>query len=216
MKRILASIFLLATIALLSSCNIAGVASYLTTPDPEQEALFVLPNVPTVVFVDDRRNVMHPVRLRRVIAEEVTNELLKREILSTMISPRDVMRVSATNDKYNTPMPVGELGKAVGASVVIYIEMQAFGLTSDGLTANPRTTCNIRVIDARNRERLFPADPAGFSITETMKHVTSNRVTTSSDARKLAEELAKKLGVAVGEVFYDHTTGRLGDNLERK
>ncbi|MGY8757349.1 MAG: hypothetical protein ACKVLC_08245, partial [Phycisphaerales bacterium] len=68
MKRILASILLLATIALLSSCNIAGVASYLTTPDPEQEALFVLPNVPTVVFVDDRRNVMHPVRLRRVIA----------------------------------------------------------------------------------------------------------------------------------------------------
>jgi hypothetical protein len=49
-----------------------------------------------------------------------------------------------------------------------------------------------------------------------MKHVTSNRVTTSSDARELAEELAKKLGVAVGEVFYDHVTGRLGDNLERK
>ena len=63
---------------MLSSCNIAAMVAYVGSPDPQQEAIYTLPNVPTVVFVDDRRNVMHPVRLRRVIAEQVTNELLAK------------------------------------------------------------------------------------------------------------------------------------------
>tara|TARA_B100000959_G_C14930405_1_gene603404 strand:- start:335 stop:985 length:651 start_codon:yes stop_codon:yes gene_type:complete len=216
MKRIFASILLLGSIALLSSCNIAAVAAYVASPDPEQEALFTLPNVPTVVFVDDRANAMHPVRLRRVIAEEITNELLNREVLTTMISPRDILRVSAANDRYNAPLPINELGKSVDASTVIYVEMVAFGLTSDGQTASPRTTCNIRVIDVKNRKRLFPTDPAGYAVSEHMTHVTANRVTSSSDAKKLAEELAVKLGYSIAEIFYDHVIGRLGDNLERK
>jgi len=216
MIRIIISISILVSCSLMSSCNIAAIATYLTSPDPHQDALYTLPNVPTVVFVDDRRNVMHPVRLRRVIAEQVTSELLKREILTTMIAPRDAMRVSASNDKYNQPLPVNEIGKSVGASIVIYIEMTAFGLTSDGQTANPRTSCSLRVIDVDDKKRLFPTNDAAFSVSESMKHVSANRVTSSAEARGLAEELAVKLGDTIAKVFYDHTTGRLGENLDRK
>ncbi len=216
MKTITVSIAIVCTCFMLFSCNIASVVAYVTTPDPEQEAMYVLPDVPTVVFVDDRRNVLHPVRLRRVIAEQATNKLLSEKIVTTMISPRDVIRVSATNDKYNKPLPVDELGKAVDASVVIYVEMIAFGLTSDGQTANPRTTCSIRVIDVDNKTRLFPVGKQAFSITESMTHVSANRVTSGSEARELAEELAIKLGDSIAKVFYDHTVGRLGENLERK
>jgi hypothetical protein len=216
MKRFFAVLIICVVHSILSSCNIAAVAAYITSPDPEQEALFELPNVPTVVFVDDRRNEMHPTRLRRVIADRVTEELLSRELLTTMISPRDAMRVSATNDKYNEPLPVNELGKAVDASVVIYIEMTAFGLTSDGQTADPRASCNIRVIDVENRERLFPLDAASLTVVEKLKHIGPNRVTSSSEARELAEELALKLADSISKVFYTHTTGRLGDNLNRK
>jgi hypothetical protein len=216
MKRVILSLAIVVSCTLLSSCNIAAIAAYLTSPDPSQDALYKLPNVSTVVFVDDRRNVMHPIRLRRVIAEQITNELLSKKILTTMISPRDAMRVSATNDKYNEPLPVNELGKAVGASVVIYVEMTAFGLTSDGHTANPRTSCSIRVIDVINKSRLFPTDEAAFIVSESMKHIGPNRVTSSAEARELAEELAVKLGNTIAKVFYEHTTGRLGENLERK
>ena len=216
MKRIIFSLVLLYTCVTLSSCNIAAVVGYITTPDPSQVALFTLQNVPTVVFVDDRRNVMHPIRLRRVIAEKVTNILLSKKVITTMISPRDAMRVSTINDKYNEPMPIDELGKSVGASVVIYIEMTAFGLTSDGLTANPRTTCSIRVIDVSNKTPLFPTNQAAFTVAESMRHVGSNRVTSSADANELAQELAEKLADRIAKVFYEHTTGRLGDNLERQ
>lgn len=220
MIRIAISMLLFCCCSVMSSCNIAAVAAYIATPDPEQEALFNLPNVPTVVFVDDRRNVMHPIRLRRVIAETVTNELLANKVLTTMISPRDAMRVSSSNDKYNNPLPIRALGKAVGASVVIYVEMTAFGLTSDGITPSPRTSCSIRVIDTvtsdESKIRLFPTDQASFTVSENLKKVSPNRVNTSAEARDLAEELAVKLGDSIAKVFYTHTTGRLGDNLERK
>ena len=216
MNRIILGIALACFFALLSSCNIASVVTYITTPDPEQKALFELSNVPTVVFVDDRRNIMHPTRLRRVIAEQITDELLAKKLLTIMISPRDAMRVSSTNDKYNEPLPVDELGKAVGATVVIYIEMVSFGLTSDGQTANPRASCSIRVINTADRTRLFPTDQASFIIPASIQHVSPNRVTSSADARELAEELAVKLADSVTKVFYTHNTGRLGDHLERK
>lgn len=192
------------------------MVAYVGSPDPQQEAIYTLPNVPTVVFVDDRRNVMHPVRLRRVIAEQVTNELLAKNILTTMISPRDAMRVSATNDRYNDPLPVNELGKAVGASVVIYVEMTSFGLTNDGQTANPQTSCAIRVIDVANMERLFPVHEAAYSVRGRLKNISPNRVTSSSEAREVAEELAVELGDSIAKVFYTHTTGRLGENLDRE
>ena len=216
MKRIVLAIALACFYAMLSSCNIASAIQYVTMPDPEQEVLFELSDVPTVVFVDDRRNIMHPTRLRRVIAEQVTDELLAKKLLTIMISPRDAMRVSSTNDKYNEPLPVDELGKAVGATVVIYIEMVSFGLTSDGQTANPRASCNIRVINTKDRTRLFPTEQAAFIIPTSIQHVSPNRVTSSSDARELAEELAVKLAGSVTKVFYTHNTGRLGDHLERK
>jgi len=216
MKRILLLSLICCVCSVLGSCNIAAVVAYVTSPDPEQEALFELPNVPTVVFVDDRRNVMHPTRLRRVMADKITEELLGRELLTTMISPRDAMRVSVTNDKYNDPLPVEELGKAVGATVVIYIEMTAFGLTSDGQTANPRTSCSIRVIDVENRERLFPLESASLTVAERMQHIGPNRVSSAAEAIELAEELAIKLADSISKVFYTHTTGRLGENLDRK
>jgi|TARA_B100001964_G_C14227698_1_gene598465 hypothetical protein len=214
--KTLFTIFTICTCSLLSSCNIFAGASYILSPDPEKEAMCTLQDVRTVVFVDDRRNVMHPSRLRLVIAERVTMDLLTKNLVTTVISPKDVMRVSAANDRYNEPLPIAELGKSVEADVVIYVEMESFGLTNDGQTANPVTRCSVRVIDVANNKRLFPVDQAAYYVTATIKRVNPHRVTSNSEIRKLAEELAEKLGDSVAKVFYDHNIGRLGENLNRK
>ncbi len=214
--KILLTIFALSTCSFLSSCNIVAGASYILSPDPEKEAMYTLQDVRTVVFVDDRRNVMHPSRLRLVIAERVTLDLLTKELVTIVVSPKDVMRVSAANDRYNEPLPVSELGKAVEADVVIYVEMESFGLTNDGQTANPVARCSVRVIDVVNNKRLFPLDQAAYYVTSTIKRVNPHRVSSNSEIRKLAEELAEELGDSVAKVFYDHNVGRLGENLNRK
>ena len=216
MRTVLASIVVMAACFVLTSCNLVAGVTYAISPDPSQDAQYVLPDRRTVVFVDDRRNVMHPTRLRRVIAERVTRDLLANKILTTVVSPRDVMRVSEANDRHNNPLSVDDLGRAVDASVVIYVEMGAFGLTSDGQTANPRASCTVRVIDVDQRARLFPTDQAAYSVFTNLDRIDPHRIESGAEIRKLAEELAEELGDSIAKVFYSHNTGRLGENLNRK
>jgi hypothetical protein len=214
--KILILICLFCCCCVLSSCNIAAGVSYIITPDPAKEAMYTLQDVRTVVFVDDRRNTMHPSRLRLVIADRVTTDLLTKKIISTIVSPKDIFRVSATNDRYNEPLPIAALGKAVEADVVIYVEMDSFGLTNDGQTANPTATCSLRVISVVESKRLFPTEQASYFVRANLKKVKPHRIASNSEIRKLAEELAEELGDAIAKVFYDHNIGRLGENLNRK
>lgn len=216
MNKVIAIIILCVASATLSSCNIIAGVTYLVTPDPEQLARYDLPDVRAVVFIDDRRNVMPPIRLRRVIADRVTNDLLTKNVLTTIISPTDVMRVSAQHDRHNAPLSVAELGRAVDASIVIYVEMSTFTLTSDRQTADPRAGCFIRVIDVENETRLFPTDKAAFPVTISLKRIDPHRIASAGERRKLEEQLAGELGDAIAKVFYRHNTGRLGENLNRK
>lgn len=216
MKRFFLTFMLIAVTIQLQSCNVVAGLSYIFTPEPEQEALFALPNVRTVVFVDDRRNILHPSRLKRVLADEVTEKLLQEKILTTIISPQDVMRVSAANDKHNAPMPIQVLGEKVDASTVIYIEMVSFALTNDGQTANPFASCQVRVIDVKNKTRVFPIETAAYPVTAKLKRIDPHRVAGAGAVRELAEELTNQLGEEVSKLFYQHYTGRLGENLNRK
>ena len=214
--KIIALILSICSYVFLSSCNIVAGVSYIISPDPEQKAMFTLQDVRTVVFVDDRRNMMHPSRLRLVIASRVTTDLLTKKIVTTLVSPKDVFRVSAANDRYNEPLPIAELGKSVEADVVIYVEMESFGLTNDGKTANPVARCSLRVISVVENKRLFPTDQAVYFVNANLKRVKPHRIASNSEIRKLAEELAEELGDSIAKVFYDHNIGRLGENLKRQ
>ena len=216
MNKVIAIIIICAVSAVLASCNIIAGMTYLVTPDPEQLALYELPDVRAVVFIDDQRRVLHPVRLRRVIADRVTNDLLTKNVLTTIISPADVMRVSAQHDRHNAPLSVAELGRAVDASIVIYVEMSTFTLTSDQQTADPQASCFIRVIDFENKTRLFPTEQAAFPVATKLKRIDPHQIASLGERRKLEEQLAGELGDAIAKVFYRHNTGRLGDNLNRR
>jgi hypothetical protein len=63
---------------------------------------------------------------------------------------------------------------------------------------------------------LFPIDKAADYVSATLRRVNPHRVTSDSENRKLAAELAVELGDSIAKVFYDHNIGRLGENLNRK
>ncbi len=203
----------------LASCNVVAGVAYVVSPDPEQIALYELPQKKTVVFVDDRHNVMHPSRLKSVVADKITSELLGRELVVDMISPRDAMRYADSQDRNGAILTIGAIGKAVGASVVIYVETTTFIMSVDGHNPAPLAGCSVRVVDVDTREQLFPAPDsidAAHKVRAAMHRVNSHQVSNVSETRKLSITLADKLGDAVAKLFYTHTTGRLGENLERK
>ena len=219
MRMILVTCSIVFAVCVHTSCNIVAGVAYVVSPDPEQIALFELPQKKTVVFVDDRHNIMHPSRLKGVIADKITTELLGRELVGEMIASRDAMRFADSQDRNGSILTIGAIGKAVDASVVIYVELTTFIMSVDGHNPAPLAGCSVRVIDVDTREQLFPVPgsiEAAYKVRAALHRVDPYQLSSVSEARKLSTTLADKLGDAVAKLFYTHTTGRLGENLERK
>ncbi len=218
MRRLLPGL-LTAIVLSMPGCNIVAGVTYAITPDPSKEAVYTLPDIRTVIFVDDRRNILHPARLRTVIAKHATEMLLKQEVVTVMIEPRDAMRIAAQQDRFERVVAIDAIGRAVDADVVIYVEMTYFGLTSDGQTANPRAGCAVRVIDVANTRRLSPLAADGVDawvVDARISRVDPHQISDAGEIHDLAEQLAVEMGDQVAKLFYEHTTGRLGENLNRR
>lgn len=207
-------------LSFMPACNILGAGAFIVAGPPKRDAAYVLPkDRPTVVVVDDRRNVVNPTPLRKEIADQVAQELLDRELVATVIDPRDAMAAMAREDRYNEPMAMDEIGRAVGADVVIYIDMLRFTNTPDGQTPRPVANGAVRVIDVVNRTRLFPAgdgDADGRPVQAMLNELDPSVFRTRSSSNKVYRQLAETFGREVAKLFYRHEARELGGNLNRQ
>lgn len=203
--------------AVVPGCNIVGPAAYLIEGPPKKDAEHTLVDVPTVVFIDDRQNFLNAVSLRRVIADSASQDLMVKEALTTTISSQDAMNLAGRMDRNSHVMSIEEIGKAVGAQQVIYVEMLGFQGSPDNFTPRPTAQCRVRVIDVANRQRVFP--PQGSSeparIIQTMiREVDPEVFRTRGSLLRVNEELARSLGRDIARLFYRHEVKELGENLK--
>ena len=205
----------------IAGCNIVTPLAYVVTPEPTVEAQFELANRPTVVFIDDRRNVVSPSSLRRVIADRATELLIKEGVLTpeTAIRPRDALGVAMARDKSGDLLPIDEIGRAVGAEQIIYVEMYAFTGTVDGVKPQPGAAFQVKVLDIENRERLFPVPepdgPESLPVKSYGRTMSPELYQSRSSRIQIFETLALRVGQDVAQVFYDHRPEDvLGSRLE--
>jgi hypothetical protein len=207
----------LAAIALLlPGCNIVGPAYAIASGPPKKSAEFVLQDRPTLVFVDDRSNVLSRRNLRRQIADRASEELMLQEAVMRTISPRDGLAVAQT-ETHGKPMAIDVIGRSVGADQVIYIEMLAFALSADGTTPVPMARCAVKVIDVTNREKLFPA--INSTDEARMMDIAAGPVSmelykTGATRRQIEDTLAEVVGTEISRLFFDHAPRELGRNLD--
>jgi hypothetical protein len=198
-------------------CNIVGPAAYILEGPPKVDAMYVLADVPTVVYIDDRANVVNPISLRRVIADKTSEVLMVKEVLKTTISPQDAMSLAVKRERYSDILSIEEIGKMVGAKQVIYVEMLNFQRSPDGNIPRPYALCRVRVIDVENRVRTFPGPDAqenSHPVQTMTREVDPEAFRNSSTRLKLYEELAKRLGDEIAKLFYKHEARELGGNLK--
>lgn len=201
---------------LLAGCNVAGVVERITSPDEVVEARFKPANVGTVVFLDDRRNQINPVRLRREIVDEVTHVLIDEGHMDHMISPRDAMAAARRLDTASSTAGIDAVGRAVGADQVIYIEAVGFRISRNGLAPDPAAAFNIRVIDLNTQERVFPADDAGrggYPMQVTLSREKLAELSGGADAARLRGALAKRAGDQIARLFVDTAYAANGERL---
>ena len=72
----------------MGSCNIIGPIAYMATPEPTIDAEYLLDDRPTVVFVDERSNVLGGMANRHMVARTVSQALLDNEVVTDVIESR--------------------------------------------------------------------------------------------------------------------------------
>ncbi len=216
--RARAAAIIVSVTAVMGSCNILQPAAYLAMGQAKAPARYVLEDTPTVVFVDDRNNAIpiNSSRVRRAVADDVTNQLMSRDLVTITISPRDAMALSRNQDRQGKLMSMGALGEAVGAEQLIYIEMLSYRGSPDNVTPRPSAACRLKVIDVVNKTRMFPGPEAEKDWQEIIVQgppVSPELYRSTAGRREIEKMLAATIADKVTKLFYKHIPDELGSRL---
>lgn len=188
-----------------SGCNIVGPIAYFAYGPPKVDALHKLQKSrPTVIFVDDRANRIPRRSLRVSVAESAQRYLMQTGTLNDVIDTNAAFRV-ASQEKYGEPMNIVEIGEAVGAEVVIYVNIAAFTLSTDGQSFSPKAECMVKVIDVEADARIWPDAvefPAGYPRATVQENEARYLPTSAAERIQAEETLADELGRAIADMFY--------------
>ncbi len=192
-------------------CNIvAPVALLVHGPEKIPAAFPLPPERATVVLIDTATT--NPIRpaVRAAIAEQVGLDLMAHGGIKSVIDHRSAQSI-ASMDRLGNQMPVSEIGRAVGAEIVVHVMVESFGLTPDGQVYTPTTSLRIKVIDASDEARLFPDEREGKPVVITRRVSATTLPARGSDWTNAELEFATYTGTAIAQMFYEHE--RLNSHL---
>ena len=203
----LGAVALVAIAALLTlpACNILGPIFVVAQGPPKIDALYKLDEKrATVVFVGDRTNMLPRPRLREVIASSAQDLLIKEGGLKNVIDSRSGYAV-VSRDREGQVTNLQELGRQVGAEVVVYASVDSFVVEPSDDRYMLRCTMRARVLDVTQESpRVWPTDPEGYSVTAEYRARPGKDITTNVDVQEIQNALAQQAGKALAQVFYTH------------
>ncbi len=202
-QRALLAAILACAAALAAGCNILGPILFIAHGPPRVPALYQLdPERPTVILVDDPDNRIGSRQFRLEMAAAVEERLLAKKTVRTVIESEQLMRILA-RERAEDRMAIAEIGRAVGADVVIWIGVQNFELVLDAENVAPRAHLRVKVLDAVAEERLWPEEASHHDLVVSMPRRAAAAPRTSSERRHIMSELAQYAGKAAAELFYN-------------
>jgi hypothetical protein len=189
----LATLALGATAVALPGCNILGAAIVLVQGPPTTPAMHKLDkDRPTVVFVDDRANVLGRRTLRQSIAQSAQEALIKEADLKNVIDARASL-ATVVGETAAEPLDIVSIGKRVGAEIVIYAVVDTFTLSQDGQTFVPQATFRVKVLDVtKEQPRIWPTEREGKAITAETTQRQGVRPTNATEVLKAEQTLAER------------------------
>lgn len=191
----------------MSGCNIIGPAYVLIHGPEKTPALFTLEkDRSTVIFIDDRANILSPRALRQTIAQTAQKALLENKTLTNVIDGRAAI-LAASEESSSELLDIATLGKRVGADIVIYATTLKFELSPDGQTFQPEARFNVKVLDVtKPQPRLWPAEREGYPLVVTGGPRAGTLPRTTSEVNKARQALADRAGVAIARLFFSYET----------
>ncbi|MCP4836635.1 MAG: hypothetical protein GY895_17935 [Phycisphaera sp.] len=205
--------FLSASIA---GCNVIVPVAYVLEGPGKIPAEYTLRDTSTAVFIDDSNSRFPRTALRAMVGVEVTQQLIQNKAVpaNMMVDSRDVIglvRAIETNGRRAT---IERIGREAGVEQVIYVKLEGFAMTLDGVTPRPTAVCSVKVLDLASGIRVFPMEEGkGRETVAQLREVDPSLFETFAKTRLIEDSLATKLGRNIAEVFYEHERVDLGENL---
>ncbi len=197
---------------LCAGCNIVGPIAFIIEGPPTNPSVAALDaNRATVVFIDDRNSRLPKRSLRSTIASTAEQLLLDKGIITkgNMIAASSVMR-AASSESGDSPMSIVDLGREVGAEVIIYVDVQVFTLSLDGASKSPAANLDVKIFDTVANTRLWPDADTGYPLVIRVPTSQGQVFGMSLSERSTAErQFAQRIGMRIAQLFYDtpRTTG---------
>ncbi len=205
----------------LGACNLAAPAAYALFGPGKVPAEFDLAQSRTVVFVDDRQNVLPRTALRAMVGEKVSQDLMTLKLIPAAVRPAEAIAATRQREDGGKPLSIAAIGRELECQQVIYVHVTGFNLMGDGLSegigagATPTAKASVKVIDVVNNQRTYPFGDAnaGREIIASLREVDREELRTSARRRAVEDRLAMELGDRIGKLFYEHERVELGENL---
>lgn len=199
-----------------TGCNYVAAAAYVIEGPPKVDAKFKLDKTRrTVVFIDDRNNVVPRRSLRQVMGESVESELISNAGMdaSLVIPAQSTLRATSA-ERLGAPMSIVDVGRLVGAEVVIYAVITRFSLSPDGVTFTPVGTANVKVYDAVNNVPIFPIAGEGVPVNMLLPLKDSTMPTGISEKTAAEEDAARAMGIQIARTFFSYERDTLSGDLD--
>lgn len=197
-------------------CNIAGGLFVLASGPPKIPAAFEPDSArPTVILIDDLNSVVPRSALRDRIGSVAERILLEREVFDegAMISAASARRAALAGSAEQR-LSVVDIGRMVGAEVVIWVLMTGWSLSTEPGAVSPAASAQVCLIDTLANERVWPPGERKFPLLEELPRDVRGDVPTSIAARReIEEQLATRFGRALAQMFFEHERERLSEQL---
>ncbi len=204
--RVAISLVFASMLAFGAGCNILGPIAAVAAGPPTTPAKHQLDSSKTyVIFVDDLRSKLPKRSLRDIIAQSAEERMLAEGLLKPerLISASATRRIAASETN-EAKMPIVEIGRRVGADAVIYITIDGFLLTRDGLSAMPTVLSRMKILDVNENTRIWPPSEEGHVMIIQPQQQMGDLPPDLAGRNAMEVALAKRFGLAIAQVFYKH------------
>jgi len=190
-------------LAMTSGCNILGPALVLAHgPERVPAAHKLEPYRETTVMVDDPNTVLPRRTHRVVVAQTVEQVLLNKEALKVDMISSQYVQAALNREEPGARKSIPDIGREVGAQVVIWVTFDSFMLSPDGQTYQPSAQARVKVIDVATGEPAWPEEREGYRLSIRAKERATDVPRTYSQLAQAERAFAEYCGKAVAELFY--------------
>jgi hypothetical protein len=202
--RVLTAAACLTGVALAAGCNVVAPIAYAIHGPGQVEPVHTLDEERTVVyFIDDPSSKIAQRRLRYTMADVASHTLLEKKVVVDVLDSRTIL-AAATKERHGDRMSITELGRAVGADIVVYAVVTNFSMANEGNTFVPSTSMRVKVIDVAEGVRVWPAAESGYLVEVRLPQRPGTTALEQTNRLQTETALAEKAGLALAQMFYKH------------